>query len=1040
MDDRGSRATPTATVRAGVLVCTDGTRERQILVGTPDWFTWVEDAVAFTFTSDAGGFRARKERFQRGGHYWKAYRKQHGKVFSAYLGQSARLTAERLLEIAGTLAVRGANDGMTPAVGGRRAARRAVASAESDALFAVTVGIPPVREDVIPRARLAALLDDGVTHALTLVSAPAGSGKTTLLSAWSRDSQRPVAWVALDPGDDDPARFWRHVLAAIASASADHCQPLAALLRVRPSPPAETLLVALLNAMAPLAEPVILILDDYHVITAQSIHESIEFLLEHLPSALHLALASRTTPPLALARLRTRGHLREIGAGELRFTNDEALLFFQRVHHLHLSEDDLRHIETQVEGWIAGLQLAGLSLRGSNDIAGTMQAFMSGSHRSLTEYFMEEALSGLPEDIQGFVLETAILDQLSGPLCDAVTGRKTGQADLEWLERSNLFLIPLDEQRRWYRFHHLFANFLRSRLDQLTPTRVPILRRRAAAWCERAGYREQAVGHALAAGDFPHAADLIEQVAHTLVEQGETVTLQRWLDLIPAEHLHANPPLCLVRARVLVIKGDIEAAETHLQHAERTLMICAEDAEDDERQDGASDKRRAALGRVAGIRAEIANGRGDFAEASEQCQRALAALPEGEVYLRTEVAAALATARMALGETESAMEAYAQVRAFSHSSGNISAALGGLSAQGFLHLLLGQLHEAEAVFEQGRRLAQVGGSGAAPFTSLIYLGLGRVRYEWNELDVAGELIAQAVALSTQWGDALVLMRSLATLARLKYALGDCDGARAVLQQLDPNLTDIRFSPRIADLAAANCVRLRLAWGERNAATRWERACGVSPADALSYAREFSHLTLARVLLAQRRLDEARALLERLHAAADAAGRLERVIEALLLMALTVRASGDPRQALAILGRAVVLAEPGGYVRTFADEGPLLAALLAKLVREAGQSRACQEGRPSPSYLTALLNASAPQTCAVASLVAGAARARPSALLSAREMTLLRLLAAGRSDHDMAQELVLELSTIKWHLAHLYRKLGVRSRTQAVACAHTLNLV
>ncbi len=563
----------TPIVQGDTLAYQQQGHDQVLVVDTPDWYAWLATASTFAFTSDISSFTVRKERAgnKRGGWYWKAYRTQHGKLSSIYLGKSEALTLERLNEAARTLAH---VSGIAAASGTARAdmASPARSSVLNDPLLATKLHIPRPPSQLVRRSHLIERLQQTVERQLTLVAAPAGFGKTTLLSTWLQEAPVSTAWVSLDSEDDDPTRFWSYTLTALDAVHLGLGAIGLPLLQSSQPPPLEIILTAIINSLATLSGDVVLVFDDYHVINAQSIHASVTFLLDHLPARLHLVIATRADPPLPLARLRTRGQLVEIRSTDLRFTREEATSFLNQTSGMEFSTEDITALETRTEGWIAGLQLAALSLQGRKDIANFMQAF-TGSHRFVVDYLTQEVLTRQPAEVQSFLLQTAILERLCGSLCEAVTGEPAGQAMLERLEEANLFLLPLDDERQWYRYHQLFAEMLRQRLQRMHPDRVAQLHQRASAWYAQHELIGEAIHHALAAADFAQAARLVEQAFNSLVRRGEIATLQRWVAALPDELVRSRVEVAVLQGWLLFVSGKHEAAEQHLQDIERRFGI-----------------------------------------------------------------------------------------------------------------------------------------------------------------------------------------------------------------------------------------------------------------------------------------------------------------------------------------------------------------------------------------------------------------------------------------------------------------------------------
>jgi LuxR family maltose regulon positive regulatory protein len=903
------------------------------------------------------------------------------------------------------------------------------AGPERHALLATKLHVPGPRPGFVARPRLMGALGGE----LVLVCAPAGFGKTALLANWLRSDDRPVAWLSLDAGDNDPVRFWRHVVAALDRAQPGISEQVAPL-----GPPVsgcEGLVTAIINELAaqPAESAIVLVLDDYHLVDAPPVHASLAFLLEHLPPGLRLVLASRSDPPLPLARLRASGQLSELRTSDLRFTAEEASALLREVAGPVLPDAAVTALAARTEGWAAGLQLAALSLRGRPDVAGFVAAF-SGSHRYILDYLTGEVLDGQPEQVREFLLETSVLERLNGGLCDAVTGRDDGQAMLERAEQAGLFLMPLDEVRGWWRYHQLFADLLRVRLQQERPGRVAALHRAAAAWYEEHELADDAVGHALAAGDTVWAARLIERhFDATLYLRSEHATAQRWLAALPADQFESRPRLSLAQGLLAATLGRAEAMEPALDAAERALARAAPAA--DEPFEPSAGKAASMLVNIRALiaihRSFLAQLRGDAEDTAAFAMLALDQLGGGERLLSSMAQGLLGGAEWLRGRLAAAEQAFVSSITGWQTGQPLS---WGVYQLGQVQRAQGRLDAATETYQ--RTLDIAAASGPTP-AGPAHAGLGEVAYQRNELDGALGQVTAGIALCRQFLYPAPLGAGLATLAWIRQAQGDPGGALEAMDEanrtaLGPGVTGL-LNP-----VPAQRARLLLAQGDVAAATAWTSERGLSPDDEPVYPREREYLVLARVLLAQDRPVQALKLLEGMLTAAAVQSRAGSVIEIGALRALALAACGDQDAAVDALARALALGYPQGYVRVFADEGAPMRSLLARLV--AGQLGQRTSGRDiNASYLTALLRA-----CDEADDAAprGRAAARPGLIepLTERELEVLRLLAAGRSNQRIAHELVVALDTVKKHVTHILGKLGAANRTEAAVRARQVGLI
>jgi len=910
-----------------------------------------------------------------------------------------------------------------------------------DVLLATKLHLPRPQPGFVPRPRLVQALSQGLARGRTLVCAPAGSGKTALLADWAHGGGRPVAWLGLDAGDNDPARFWRYVVAALDRAQPGLAERAGPLLGPPPPRSFAGLVTALINELS--AQPgdgeMVLVLDDYHLVDSRPVHESVAFLLENLPPGLHLVVSSRADPPLPLARLRARSQLAELRAAELRFTPEEAATLLGEAAGPGLPGTAVAALMARTEGWAAGLQLAALSLRGHADPAGFAAAF-TGSHRYVLDYLADEVLDTQTEQVRAFLLETSVLERLSGELCDAVTGRAGSQAMLADIERAGLFLVPLDEVRGWWRYHHLFADLLRARLEAEQPGRVPELHRAAAAWCEEHDLADDAMRHALAAGDAAWAARLVERHVETLLGRSEGVTLRRWLSALPAQAVGDRPRLCLAQAFGAAMGFQLEALEALLDDAERAFAVSGDEPYEPSlgRPQGDSVLANVSAG-IALLRAVLARLRGDADLAACYNRQALARLGEDDWLMRLFVRWNQAVADWLGGRLGPAERGLAEVLAERRPAGGFLA--------GYLPMRvcydLGEVQRAQGNLDAAlatcrQALEAAGQSSQTALTGPAHVGLAQVLYERDELTAALDHATRGVTLCRQLAFTQSLATGLAVVARIRHAHGDAAGAREAMGEAG----QAGLSPQVIALfnpVPSQRARLLLAQGDVHAAAQWAKAAGLSPDDEPDYPREPAYLLLARVLLAQDRPGPALTLLARLLDAAASQGRTGSIIEIQALRSLALAARGDELDAMDTLAEALTLAGRQGYVRVFAGEGAPMRALLARLSAAQRDQRAPARGVHA-GYLAALLRACGQAGAVPPQRRAGAAPPGMAEPLTDREVEVLRLLAAGSSNQRIARELFVALDTVKKHVTHVLGKLGAANRTEAAARARQLGLI
>lgn len=907
-------------------------------------------------------------------------------------------------------------------------------------LLSTKLYIPPVRQDLVSRPRLIERLSDGLHrgHWLTLVSAPAGFGKTTLLSEWVATCGQPVAWLALDSGDNDLARFLAYLIAALQTIEDSVGMGMLDRLQAPQPAPMEELLTALINQIGSISTSFVLVLDDYHLITTQRIHEALAFLLEHPPQNMHLVVATRADPPWQFARLRGRGQLTELRLADLQFTPDEATVFLNQIMGLKLSADDIAALTSRTEGWIAGLQLAALSMQNRQDLSGFIAA-LAGSQHYILDYLVEEVLHRQPEDLQAFLLQTSILDRLTGPLCDALTleqeaGTGGGQAMLNRLEHANLFVIPLDERRQWYRYHHLFADSLRVCLAQAWPDQVPEYHRRASRWYEQHGFLNEAIEHALSADDLDRAARLIEQAAEPTLMRSEFTTFLSWVEALPEEVTRAYPLLHVYHTGIQLMNGlPLQVAEARLKGAM------------------AVESSRAVSAAVATFQTLIAAYRGDTRQSVELSRQALALLAEENLFLRSLVAGFLGITYLWSGDFATAAIALGEAVRIGWQIGNFTITVLALCHLAELHIVRGQLHEARAFYEQALERARDGRGHRLPIAGIALVGMGYLLREWNDLETARRYLIDGIELAATWEQTGTFTGHI-SLALVEQALGDQEAARAAIRQARQVVMGFEGMEVAAIVVGVYQARLWIQQGDLNAVIRWaeerrleerieggELEEGSRTVPFLYAALEYLAYAEARIALGQP--DEALAVLSPLLLVTETGGWTMFVIETLVLQSLAFQALSDVNQAMCCLERALSLAEPEGFVRVFVDRSTPMASML-KQILEAQQNEGQALSRATtPDYVRRLLD-----------VFGKGKEAQPGESLlppttptlveplTKREEEVLRLLATDLTSTEMAQELVLSVHTVRSHIKSIYAKLNAHSRYEAITRATEMNLL
>lgn len=900
-----------------------------------------------------------------------------------------------------------------------------------------------MRGGLVSRPRLVERLTQGLRGPLTLISAPAGSGKTTLLSAWRAGvgSDFPAAWLSLDAGDNDPARFLTYLAAALETLQKGFTEDTHLLLRSPQPEPVEYILTSLINDILSFPGDFALILDDYHTLTSPLVHEAVRFILDHQPAQMHLVILTRADPPLPLPRMRVRSQLVEIRAADLRFTQEEAAAFLNEVMGLGLSAADIAALEQRIEGWVAGFQLAAVALQsrlaeqGRENVHSFVSAF-TGSHHYIVEYLAEEVLNQQPEAVGDFLLQTSILERFNAELCEAVLGdRGKGIGDisspaliLEYLDKANLFLIPLDDARTWFRYHPLFADVLRGRLQQTQPGLLPVMHRRAAGWYEQHGLDGEAFGHALAAGDKSFAVDLVERKGWSYLMRGEWITVANWIRALD-DCIWQRPGLGLIQAWTLTLTGQGNVEDRQLLKIEQSIS-------DDPGLDAAA--KSDLFGRIATLRGLLTYYRGDAQGAVELCRQALASLNEDNFIGRSIAAHILGESCNRCGDLEGAIQANLEAARLAKATGSLSLAISATTALGDLQIGQGNLHGAFEVYQEALRfVTRPDGKRLLP-AGRVFVCLSKIYYEWNDLPAAGKSIQDCIELCQQSGDLEYLIIGYVMKARLEQAQGDLEGASRAMQEAVKLMKEHRVPATTISLVEAFRVRLLLVQ-DRPAALRWAEQSGLKTTHEISFIRELEYRSLARVAAAQGETAQALSLLRRLTGSAESAGRMGWVIHLLALQAVILYGSGNFEEAEEALERVLRLAQPEDYRRVFLDEGEPMAKLLIR-IKEASRKKG-QDPRLVVYLDQILAELGIDEQAGVhpgrLSVGVQAGLVEP---LSDRELEVLGLLAAGKTNQQIANELYLAVGTVKRHLNNIFGKLDVQNRTQCVAKAREIRLI
>jgi LuxR family maltose regulon positive regulatory protein len=910
----------------------------------------------------------------------------------------------------------------------------------SVSLLTTKLFFPSARPALVARPRLVERLQTGLRGPLTLISAPAGYGKTTLLAEWRSGpgAPMPVAWLSLDAEDNDSSRFLTYLATALEALKAGISESALAILQSPQSPPPQVTLTSLINNLVDaLDTPYVLVLDDYHVITSQSVHEAMIFLLNHLPPQMHLVLLTRADPPYPFANLRARNQIKELRAADLRFTIEETTDFLDRVMGLTLSAEQVKALDQRTEGWVAALQLAALSMQGREDVQGFVTAF-SGSHHYIMEYLVDGVLNRQSESNREFLLRTSILNRLTAPLCNTLTDRTDGQDVLENLEHTNLFVVPLDDERRWYRYHHLFADMLRNRLVQIHPDIIPELHKRAAAWCEQNQLIEQAIEHTFAVKGYDQVVRLLRQNYFQLMVASKFSLIRDWVNSFPDDFIRGNPWLSLNYAWFLWNRGNRDAAESYIDSAQQ--------AWDHQSSLGHIPKEDAGLealpAEILSFRGVVSASKGELERTIEFSKQALALAPETAYTVRSIVYLNLYVVHRDQGDIDKAIESCIQAIPLAKMSGEKGVIIDAFHNLALMHLVRGQLSRAEQVYQEGLDFAEKEWQPDYPGCSLYMVYLARICYERNDLDNAEFLASRALELSepAYWWT-MIYARIL--LARLQRAKGNLTRALELVAEAETLLQQIHSTYFKGELEAY-LARAKADFGKPEEADRWIHSVALDFGERLAYHQQILAFQLAYTLSALGKEDQLLSLLSRIEPMAVAQGCVHWQIQGLVLQAAAWQKKADLERALTCLEEALILAEPESYIRIFIDRGEPVRFLLSRFVSRLDETRIrldrSEKLKCLKAYASKLLLAFPNAETMVPQ---SAIHTQQSTLIeppSDRELELLRLVADGKSNKEIADTLFIATGTVKKHLNNIFGKLGVQNRTQCVARARELNLL
>lgn len=897
--------------------------------------------------------------------------------------------------------------------------------------------IPAIRNELIARPRLINKLNQGLHGKLSLISAPAGFGKTTLISHWLGQMHHPTAWLSLDDTDNDPVRFLTNFTGALHQVLPGIGQYFQISLQTRQQASNEFVLVSLINRIAALPAKTVLVLDDYHRIKDEGIHQAMDFLIQHLPQQLHLVITSRADPPLSLSRLRARGEMTELRSHDLRFDHFEATAFLKQSLSPKLSAAQVQSLEAKTEGWAAGLKMAALSLQRHEDIPRFIEAF-SGCNRYIYDYLAEEVLERQPPEIQSFLMQTAILERMTAPLCDALTGNGNSQVTLSQLEQANLFLVSLDDDRRWYRYHHLFADFLRQRLAQTQPNRTDALHQRACAWYAAHEFTAEAIEHALIGRLYDQAAALLIRIAESLWMRAEFSTVLSWLERFPAEFVRVQPRLCLYYAWTLSNnRQQFDGVVSRLQEAEAVLE---KDAKVTESASNYSKEERSELwGIIAAIRSALPPIPDQPLSRLEYAREAFKLLPENSLTWRGIAAISQGVGYRAQGQLVAAHQALSEAQAINQAAHNQYLRWAAMINLAEVQRLQGQLNQAFRTYQQILGILIPSLRNADPLLgpdtpvvdplmqSDIYIGLGTITLAWNQLETAESYLRQGLTLMRKSNNYSIASKGYMALVGLLQAQGKTEAAIHATLEMEQLATEHLHTIQDPQLTACNLAWMWLQHDRQSNASEWAGKAGLVPPSGQvmpeNFRYEFGYLVLARLRIAQNRPRIALTILSSLRPDIQETGQIDRLVGILILETMAYHQQGDQAGAMNTLEQALTLAEPGGYIRLWVDQGEAMAALLHR-AREQGIH---------VHYVRKLLEAfgDKPDSSTCQPLIEA---------LTAREMEVLQCVARGQTNQEIADDLFISLATVKKHLSNIFGKLDVHNRTQATARAQEHGLI